>query len=82
MKAFFPNAVGVLNDLDQKTADLKAKRKVTITELNPNPIADPIKDSLSGSQIHKIMLPLCAMQMISFLEIIVNDFLYTKSAFE
>merc|ERR1712110_1364264 len=43
-KAFFPNGVGLMTDTEQKIADLRAKRKVKIESVNPNPIKDPISE--------------------------------------
>ncbi len=48
---FFPEGVGICTKRDTMAHDLRKKRTVTITRLNPTPIRDPFKEILFSSNI-------------------------------
>jgi hypothetical protein len=48
---FFPEACGILGNEEQSVRALRLKRKVTVTELNPAPIADPAGEILFTSNV-------------------------------
>jgi hypothetical protein len=48
---FFPEGLSLCPDRDEKIKELREKRKVRITKLNPNPIRNPIREILFTSNI-------------------------------
>lgn len=48
---FFPEACGILENREQEIEKLRAKRKISITKLNENPIKDISKEMLFTSNI-------------------------------
>ena len=50
-KIFFPEGVGLCEDLQAKVAALRRKREVSLTEPNPSPITDPGRELLFTSNI-------------------------------
>ncbi|MBE0713942.1 MAG: hypothetical protein IH583_16330, partial [Candidatus Aminicenantes bacterium] len=48
---FFPEGVGILGRESEKVAELRQKRLVRITSLNPAPLADPIRQILFTSNV-------------------------------
>ena len=50
-KVFFPEAYGILENKEQEIAKLRAKRKISITALNENPIENISKEMLFTSNI-------------------------------
>jgi hypothetical protein len=48
---FFPEGSGIIEDAASRVAALRAKRRVSITELNTHPIADPAREILFTSNI-------------------------------
>ena len=50
-RLFFPEGVGVCTDREKLIDDLRRKRTVTITQLNPCPIRDPFQEILFTSNI-------------------------------
>ena len=54
---FFPEGSGILEDSASRVAALRAKRRVSITELNAHPIADPAREILFTSNILLTMPP-------------------------
>jgi len=41
-----PESTGIWNHASQRRADLREKRQVTITDLNPTPLQDPARQVL------------------------------------
>ncbi len=48
---FFPEGVGILGRESEKVAELRQKRLVRITSLNPAPLADPIRQILFTANV-------------------------------
>lgn len=48
---FFPEGVDVCQRWEEKIAELREKRKVTVTRLNPDPVRDPATEILFTSNI-------------------------------
>ena len=48
---FFPEAVGLKADWPEQAAGLRSRRTVTITELNPTPIDDPLNQIIFTSNV-------------------------------
>jgi len=48
---FFPEANGILEDMEESIKALRSKRKVTITELNAEPITDPARQLIFTSNV-------------------------------
>jgi hypothetical protein len=53
---FFPEATGILSNKQECIGALRAKRAITITELNKNPITDPARQILFTSNV---LLTIC-----------------------
>lgn len=50
-RVFFPEGVGLEADWDRSVSKLMDRRKVSITELNPNPITEPVQEVLFTSNV-------------------------------
>lgn len=46
---FFPEGVGIRNNVDESVSALRRRRQVTITEANSSPIANPVRQILFAS---------------------------------
>ena len=47
----FPEGVGILGHQEERIAELRAKRTVSITQLNPRPLSDPARQILFTSNV-------------------------------
>ena len=61
----FPEGTGIRGREEARIASLRAKRTVTITELNPEPIQDPAKQILFTSNV-MLTTPLANMDLSEF----------------
>jgi hypothetical protein len=50
-RVFFPEGLDIYENRGRKTAELREKRKISITKLNPLPICDPAREILFTSNI-------------------------------
>ena len=51
LRLFFPEGLDIYENTKQKTAELREKRKISITKLNPLPVCDPAREILFTSNI-------------------------------
>jgi len=66
---FFPEATGILTNEEERVETLRAKRTVTITQMNATPIIDPLRQILFTSNV-LLSVPLASKPLG---ELIVND---------
>jgi hypothetical protein len=50
-RLFFPEGLDICEHRSRKTAELREKRKISITKLNPLPVCDPAREILFTSNI-------------------------------